>query len=134
MTLRLRHLNGYRLTHYVNFHIEVSARTRNPPRHPAEKVRALFHKFLDRILYGVDSDWIPQRRDTPPTAAQRQGHVNSLELSYRADWDYCAVLGETTDNNRKIEALHLQPAILEKFYHANAERIFKLEAAWKRTP
>jgi hypothetical protein len=42
--------------------------------------------------------------------------------------------GQTTYNNRQTEALHLPPAILEKFYHANAERIFKLDAAWKRTP
>ena len=123
-----------RLKRYPNFHIEVSARTRNLTRHPAEKVRALFEKFPDRILYGVDSGWMPHRRDTPPTAAQRQGHVNSLELRYRADWDYYAGQGQTTYNNRQTEALHLPPAVLEKFYHANAERIFKLDAAWKRTP
>jgi predicted TIM-barrel fold metal-dependent hydrolase len=123
-----------RLTRYPNFHIEVSARTRNLTRHPTEKVRALFEKFPDRILYGVDSGWMPHRRDTPPTAAQRQGHVNSLELRYRADWDYYAGQGEVTYNNRKTEALHLPREILEKFYHANAERIYKLETAWQRTP
>ena len=77
---------------------------------------------------------MPHRRDTPPTTAQRQGHVTSLELRYRADWDYYAGQGETTYNNRKTDALHLPPAILEKFYHANAERIFQLEAAWRRQP
>ncbi len=122
-----------RLTRYPNFHIEVSARTRNLTRHPTEKVRALFQKFPDRILYGVDAGWMPHRRDTPPTDAQRRGHANSLELRYRADWDYYAGTGETTYNNRKTQALHLPRPILEKFYHANAERIFKLETAWRRT-
>lgn len=123
-----------RLERYPNFHVEVAARTRNLTRHPTDQVRALFQKYPDRIMYGVDASWMPHRRDAPPTAAQRQGHANSLELRYRADFDYYAGRGETTYNNRKVEALHLPPEILEKFYHANAERVFNLPAAWNRAP
>ncbi len=121
-----------RLTRYPNFQIEVAARTRNLTRHPTEKVRALFLKFPDRIMYGVDMGWMPHRRDTPPTDTQRRAHANSLELRYRADFDYYAGEGETTYNGRKTEALHLPRAVLEKFYHANAERIYQLDAAWLR--
>ncbi len=119
-----------RLDRYPNFHIEVAARTRNLTRHPSEKVRALFLKYPNRILYGVDAGWMPLRRTQPPTDAQRQGHANSLELRYQADWDYYAGSGETTYNGRKVQALNLPRAVLEQFYHANAERLFKLDAAW----
>ncbi|MEO6246537.1 MAG: amidohydrolase family protein [Opitutaceae bacterium] len=120
-----------RLARYPNFQIEVAARTRNLTRHPSEKVRELFLRFPDRIMYGVDASWIPHRRDTPPTETQRQAHATSLEVRYRADFDYYAGSGEVTYSGRKTEALHLPRAVLEKFYHANAERIYRLGDAWK---
>ncbi len=123
-----------RLERYPNFNIEVAARTRNLTRHPSEQVRALFLRFPDRIMYGVDASWMPHRRDAPPTEAQRQGHVKSLGVRYRADFDYYAGRGPLTYSGRTTEALHLPRAVLEKFYHANAERLYKLDAAWKGPP
>jgi predicted TIM-barrel fold metal-dependent hydrolase len=120
-----------RLARYPNFHIEVAARTRNLTRHPSDKVRALFLKYPDRILYGVDMSWKPFLRSTPPTPAQREGHVRTLELRYRADFDYYAGQGEITYNNRPVQALNLPREVLEKFYHGNARRLFQLDAAWK---
>lgn len=122
-----------RLARYPNFNIEVSARTRNLTRHPSEKVRALFLKYPDRILYGIDASWKPFR-GPPPTEAQRQGYINRLKLQYVADYQYYAGSGEVTYNGRPVQALNLPRPVLEKFYHANAERIFRLEAAWKRKP
>lgn len=121
-----------RLDRYPNFFIEVSARTRNLTRHPSEQVRALFLKYSDRIMYGVDANWKPFLRPERTTPAQRQGHVNLLELRYRADYDYYAGKGEMTYNNRPTRALNLPRAVLEKFYHQNAERIYQLETAWQR--
>jgi predicted TIM-barrel fold metal-dependent hydrolase len=118
-----------RLDKYPNFHIEVAARTRNLTRHPTEKVRALFLKYPNRILYGVDTSWKPFLRG-PPTDAQRKGYINRLELQYRADYDYYAGQGEVTYNGRKVQALNLPRSILEQFYHQNAERLFKLDTAW----
>lgn len=43
-------------------------------------IRALFARFPDRILYGVDAGWMPHRRDTPPSAAQRQDHANAERI------------------------------------------------------
>ncbi len=120
-----------RLDRYPNFYIEVAARTRNLTRHPSEKVWALFLKYPDRIMYGVDATWKPYLRNQPPTEAQRQGHVNSLDLRYRADFDYYAGKGEVAYNNRTVQALNLPRSVLEKFYHENAERVFKLKAAWE---
>lgn len=119
-----------RLARYPNFQIEVAARTRNLTRHPSEKVRALFLKYPDRIMYGVDASWIPHRRPQPPTDAQRNAHAQMLEARYRADFEYYAGEGAVTYNGRKTQALHLPREILEKFYHANAERIYRLETAW----
>ncbi len=120
-----------RLDQYPNFYIEVAARTRNLTRHPSDQVRALFLKYPDRILYGVDASWKPFLRGTP-TEAQRKGHVNRLELQYKADFDYYAGEGEITYNNRKTQALALPRNVLEKFYHENAERVFKLKDAWAK--
>ncbi|MBM3853938.1 MAG: hypothetical protein FJ399_12415 [Verrucomicrobia bacterium] len=118
-----------RLDRYPNFHLEVAARTRNLTRHPSDRVRAFFLRYQDRLLYGVDQSWKPYRQNIV-TEAQRQGHLNRLELRYRADYDYYAGRGEITYDNRKVEALALPRGVLEKFYHRNAERLFRLETAW----
>jgi hypothetical protein len=122
-----------RLARYPNFHIEVSARTRNLTRHPSGKVRALFLKFPDRILYGIDAGWKPFL-GRPAHEAARQAYITRLELQYRADYEYYAGQGKMIYNGREVEALNLPRRVLEKFYHQNAERIFKLEAAWNGKP
>jgi predicted TIM-barrel fold metal-dependent hydrolase len=121
-----------RFDKYPNFNIDTGARTRNLARHPSEKVRALFLKYQDRILYGVDQSWKPYLRSQPPTDLQREGYIKSLDVRYRSDFEYYAGKGEITYNGRKTEALNLPRAVLEKFYHGNAERIFKLQQAWER--
>lgn len=123
-----------RFDKYPNFHIECSARTRNLTRHPSDKVRAWMIKYQDRILYGVDASWKPFLRPGQANDNARKGHVNRLELQYKADYDYYAGKGEITYNNRKVQALNLPRSVLEKFYHGNAERIYKLDAAWKGAP
>ncbi|MEY4939506.1 MAG: hypothetical protein RIQ93_1241, partial [Verrucomicrobiota bacterium] len=55
------------------------------------------------------------------------GHVNLLESRYRGDYRYYAGSGQITYLERETEALNLPRAVLEKFYHANAERLFRLE-------
>jgi predicted TIM-barrel fold metal-dependent hydrolase len=119
-----------RFDRFPNFYIDTGARTRNLVRHPSDKVRAFFIKYQDRILYGVDASWKPFLR--PPTEILRQGHVKRLETQYHLDYDYYAGEGEMSYNGRKVEALHLPRAVLEKFYHGNAERVFALPEAWRK--
>jgi predicted TIM-barrel fold metal-dependent hydrolase len=57
-----------------------------------------------------------------------------LELRYRSDFDYYAGTGEMTYSGRKTQALNLPRSVLEKFYHENAERLYKLKAAWQGKP
>ena len=120
-----------RLERYPNFYIEVAARTRNLARQPSEKVRALFMKYPDRILYGVDMNWKPFLRPQRTAPSQREGHIRTLETRYKADYQYYAGKGEIDYLGRKTNALNLPRSVLEKFYHQNAERLFKLEAAWQ---
>lgn len=113
-----------RLDRYPNFNVEVSARTRNLTRQPAEKVRAFFLAYQDRILYGVDRAWRPHRTpDVTPTDAQRAQFVEGLEAQYRRDWAYYAGSGMVDYNGQQVQALALPVSVLEKFYHANAERL-----------
>lgn len=119
-----------RFDRYPNFHVEVSARTRNLTRHPREAVRALFLKYPDRILYGVDSIWKPFLNPAHRNPKAAQGHINGRKLQYQADFDYYAGAGEMTYAGRKVPSLNLPRGVLEKFYHENAERLFKLERAW----
>lgn len=123
-----------RLARYPNFYIEVSARTRNLSRHPSDKVRALFLKYPDRILYGTDANWKPFLRPERTTPAHREGHLKTLELRYKADYEYYAGSGQITYAGRTTQALNLPRSVLEKFYHKNAIRLFNLEEAWKGKP
>ena len=119
-----------RLEEFPNLHIEVAARTRNLTRHPPERVRALFARFPDRILYGLDSGWKPHLWDRPPTDSQRQAYATQLEVRYRADFAYYAGRGEVLHSGRKTEALGLPRETLARFYHLNAERLLRLPEAW----
>lgn len=113
-----------RLDKYPNFHVEVSARTRDLTRQPPAKVRAFFLKYQDRILYGVDRSWMPHRTpDGKPTDADRQKFAADLEAQYRRDWDYYAGSGTITYGTETVEALALPKDVLEKFYSKNAARI-----------
>ena len=113
-----------RLDKYPNFHVEVSARTRDLTRQPSSKVRAFFLKFQDRIMYGVDRSWRPYRTpDVKPTDADRTRFAGDLEAQYRRDWAYYAGRSSIDYSGETVEALALPQEVLEKFYSKNAERI-----------
>ena len=120
-----------RLERFPNFHIEVAARARDLVRHPSDKVRALFLKYSERIMYGLDAMWKPFLREKPPTDLERRSHLQMLELRYREDFDYYAGQGVMTYTERQVDALHLPRSVLEQFYNGNARRIYKLDAATK---
>jgi predicted TIM-barrel fold metal-dependent hydrolase len=113
-----------RLDAYPNFHVEVSARTRDLTRQPSSKVRAFFAKYPDRILYGVDRSWMPHRTpDVKPTDDRRQQFATDLEAQYRRDWHYYAGTGPVVYGDHTVEALGLSRDVLEKFYWRNAGRL-----------
>ncbi len=112
-----------RLQRYPNFNIECAARTRDLTRHRSEKVRALFMRYPDRILYGLDGAWQPYLRDKPPTDAERQAYIKRLDQRYRQDYDYYAGSGTMQYDGWPVEKLALPRTVLEKFYNQNARRL-----------
>jgi predicted TIM-barrel fold metal-dependent hydrolase len=113
-----------RLDRYPNFHVEVSARTRDLTRQPTSKVRAFFLKYQDRILYGTDQSWRPYRTpDVTPTDTERAKFAADLEAQYRRDWAFYAGAGAVAYGGESVEGLALPQPVLDKFYWRNAERI-----------
>lgn len=123
-----------RFDRYPNFFVDVSARTRSLVRQPSDKVRAFFIQYQDRLLYGLDHGWQPYFGRQPPSETQRDAHLNLIEAYYREDYAYYAGTGEVSYQGRRVEALNLPRTVLEKFYHQNAERVFRLKEAWGRQP
>ena len=119
-----------RLDRYPNFYIECAARTRHLVRHPSGKVRAFFLKYQDRILYGVDAGWRPYLGGKS-TDAMRKSFVDGLEKRYRTDFAYYAGQGKVDYDGRTVEGLNLPRRVLEKFYHENAERLYRLNETKK---
>ncbi|HEX9187781.1 MAG TPA: amidohydrolase family protein [Vicinamibacteria bacterium] len=111
-----------RFDRYANFHVDCSARTTDLTRQPADKVRAFLVKYQDRVLYGLDQTRSPdpKREDSKE---ERQRFVRDLEEAYRRDFRYYAGEGEMEYRGKTVRCLSLPREVLEKLYHANAERI-----------
>lgn len=111
------------LDRYPNFYVESGGRTRDLSRQPREKARNFMIKYQDRILYGVDQTWKPFQAARPPTDAQREAFVKSLERRYRADFAFYAENGPIQYDGRTVEGLALPRSVLEKYFHRNARRL-----------
>lgn len=111
-----------RLDRYPNFYVEVSARTRDLSRQPAEKVRSFFIKYQDRIMYGTDLERVPEV-DGVFNDAQLDRFTKNLEKSYRVDYEYYAGAGKVKMGGKEVDCLNLPQPVLEKFYHKNAQRL-----------
>lgn len=99
-----------RLDKYPNLYVDVSARTPSlRAYYTAKQVREFFVKYQDRILYGVDAGKFSGIEQPP--AEDRIAFAAEMEKSYRKDFDYYA------------KEIGLPRAVLDKFYHANAQRL-----------
>jgi predicted TIM-barrel fold metal-dependent hydrolase len=116
------------LDKYPNFHVDCSARTRILGRLNPHAVRDFFTKYQDRILFGTDSSTLNNVKpdDAKAVAAwqDRAARFYSRHLEYfETDRiDIVEPYGWGKDWLR-IPGVKLSPAVLEKFYHANAERL-----------
>lgn len=111
-----------RLDRYPNFYVEVSARTRDLSRQPAEKVRNFFVKYQDRIMYGTDLGRWPER-DGSPSDNQQVRFTENAEKMYRTDYEYYAGARKVGMGGKEVDCLNLPQPVLEKFYHKNAQRL-----------
>ena len=111
-----------RLDRYPNLYLDTAARKRDLSRHSAEKVRAFFMRYEDRILYGADVYRIPAL-DGTLSGWQRFKFIRNMEKRYREDYQYYAGSGTVRIDGRKVECLALPRSILTKFFHGNAQRL-----------
>jgi predicted TIM-barrel fold metal-dependent hydrolase len=118
------------LDEHPNLYIDTAARVPEIGRQPADKMRAFFAKYQDRILLGTDTGIGSTQEEMmygsngadPPTLADE-------ERFFSATWRYF----ETTDRqfehptpiqgNWKIDGLGLPEAILRKLYYDNAAKL-----------
>ena len=111
-----------------NVWIDIAARVGEFGRHPAEKIRAFFEKYQDRIVFGTDigvgADYLmlgsngeiePTMKDVAPFYA---AHARYLETRDRAIAHPSPIQG-----NWKVDAIGLAPGVLNKIYRANALRV-----------
>ena len=98
------------LQKFPNMVVELGAREADLGRQP-RSARQFFVEFQDRILFGTDSE---------PNEKMYANYFRWLETSdeYFDYWDYPG------QGRWKIYGMELPDAVLEKVYHANAERIF----------
>jgi predicted TIM-barrel fold metal-dependent hydrolase len=111
-----------RLDKYPNFYVEVSARTKDLSRQPAEKVRAFFDKYQDRILYGVDFG-VYAENEEGLTLEEKTAVVKRAEERYRRDFKFYAGTGSVEVAGKEVECLSLPETVLRKFYHENAKKL-----------
>lgn len=112
---------GRRLDRFPNLYVDVAARTPELQRQPAARVRQFFQQHQDRLLYATDADQYTEGR--PPTASEQQAFTQKMERWYRQDFEYYAGHGKLQIGGKTVECLGLPRAILDKFYHQNAQRL-----------
>ena len=107
---------GALLDRCPNFNIDMSARIGELGRQPYT-ARKFFMRYADRILFGTDS---------AAKVASYQLHYRFLETDDEY-FDY--FLSDFPPQGRwRIYGLYLPDDVLEKIYHANAERLI-----WKKS-
>jgi len=122
------------LERYPNVYVDTAARLGEMGRHPPERIRALFERFSDRILFGTDlglaTDGIMlgSSGEEEPTEADIKpffdAHWRYFEGSERGIAHPTPIQGRWT-----IDAIGLSAETLERVYRKNAARLFRLEGA-----
>ncbi|HID07868.1 MAG TPA: amidohydrolase [Armatimonadetes bacterium] len=115
------------LERYPNYYVDVAARLGEIGRHDVERVRDIFIRFQDRILFGTD---LGVRE--PLMLGAPQGFKptdEDVRKFYNSHWRFF----ETSDSNIPhpipiqgrwmVNAINLPREVLAKLYRRNAERI-----------
>ena len=116
------------LDKYPNFYVESSARLRILGRLNPVAVRDFFVKYQDRILFGTDSSILggADPKDAAAVQAWKDGaarfysrHFQYFETSRSDLMEPYGYEGEWL----RLAGAKLPAEVLEKFYHANAEKL-----------
>ncbi len=118
------------LDKYPNLYIDTAARIPEMGRYDATKMRALFVRFQDRILFGTDLAvgrrpldlMLGSSGNDPPTQAD-------VDRFFSATWRYFETTDKKFDHptpiqgDWKIDGIGLPPEVLRKVYGDNARRL-----------
>jgi predicted TIM-barrel fold metal-dependent hydrolase len=113
---------------YPNFYVDCSARTRILGRLNPNAVRDFFVKYQDRILFGTDSSVLNNVMPDDVKAVQawqdKAARFYSRHLEYY-ETDQLGLMEPYGWGKEwlRLPGVKLPPAVLEKFYHANAEKL-----------
>ncbi len=122
---------------YPNFHTDCAARLRILGRVNPPAVRAFFVKYQDRLLFGTDSSFDhkfandAERKQWQDKAARF--YSRHLEYFETNRVDLVEPYGFARDWMR-LAGAKLPAEVLEKFYHANAERLIPGLKPKEKTP
>lgn len=116
------------LDQHPNMHADLAARIPELGRHEPEKVRRLFTKHADRILFATDFMVYDKLTLGSGGDAEQPGDEDALTF-YRKHWRWL----ETADRNWPhmtpiqgnwtINSINLPPTVLRKIYFDNARRL-----------
>lgn len=120
------------LDRYDNLYVETGARVPEVGRHDPDRMREIFTRHRERILFGTDiqmgrsGSWVLGSAGADPDPPAR------IPVFYESHWRYF----ETADRDFAhptpiqgdwtIDGLDLPRDVLEDLYHRNAERLFGL--------
>jgi len=108
-----------RFDRYPNFAIDTSARTADLGMHAPEKVREMFLKYPDRIIYGTDvaqHDLFYSQADPE----ERNRRLLAYRKCFELDTAFFESDAELEIKGIRTRGIHLPPAILEQLYMDNA--------------
>ena len=122
------------LRRYPNLYIDTAARIPEMGRHPADKLRAFFQEFQDRILYGSDLGVGPDPEPlflgssgaSPPTPEEQELFFSATHRFFETD-DRGFAHPTPIQGSWKIDGIHLPRDVLEKVYAKNAMRLLGID-------
>jgi predicted TIM-barrel fold metal-dependent hydrolase len=120
------------LSTYPNLYIDTAARVPEFGRHPAERMRAFFTQFQDRVLFGSDLGVQPVGL-TLGSGGERPGTRPEASVFFSRHWAYFETLERNMQHPTPIQGqwtvdgVGLARPILEKLYFRNAAKVFRLE-------
>jgi hypothetical protein len=101
---------------YPNFAVDTAARVQYLTLQPSPKVRKFLIKYQDRVLYGTDTEIMPD--------SNVDKVLSDLQDTYALDWKYFATKETFDYKGHKVTGLALPKPVLRKLYHENAVHWF----------
>jgi len=117
---------------YPNLVVETGARIPEIGRFDAARMREIWTRFADRILFGTDFQMASEDEFVLGSAGRELDPRSRVPIFYEAHWRYF----ETDDRgfahptpiqgDWTIDGIHLPREVLEQLYYRNAMRVFDL--------